>query len=156
MDELPMERLAQAVKEKWLELGLRLIPGATEAEFNAFEQQHGAILPPDVRCFLQTVGGLEECAWDNEMVDWYSLDRWERLATTYAIPEEIEHKNDYFVFADYSLRAILYAVRLGPTPGTASRVLGHTGGGRIPYWYLADSFTELIEAYLRDSSIVLG
>jgi cell wall assembly regulator SMI1 len=150
-----MESLPIRIRNYWLAQGVRIRPGASVEDLDAFERLHGVRLPADVRTFLQAVNGFEEGEWDEEMVEWYPISRWEPMTAPSYIAETLPDAASYYLFADYCLKGFLYAIRLRPGPNEQSTVIGWTGGDP-PSWRVASSFSELLEEYLRDPAVMLA
>jgi SMI1 / KNR4 family (SUKH-1) len=149
-----MESLPIRIRNYWLAHGVKIQPGASPEDLVVFERTHGVTLPADVRAFLQAVNGFEEGEWDEEMVEWYPISKWEpMIGPSYAV-ETLPDAASYYVFADYCLNAFLYAIRLGPSVDEQNTVIGWFGGDP-PSWRMASSFSELLEAYLRDPAVML-
>jgi hypothetical protein len=137
-------------------MGVKVCPGASIEELEAFERRRGVTLPSDVRELMLTENGFEDGEWDDELNEWYPLSKWERMTEVYHVSDPIPDVDDYFVFADYCLHGWLYAVRLTPAASGENTVIGYCAGGKTPVWQIADSFTGLIEAYLRDPVVMYG
>lgn len=148
-----MKNLPARVREYWLAQEVRIRPGASIEELDAFERRNGVRLPTDVRMVLRAVNGFEEGEWDEEMVEWYPISRWEPMTAPTHVTETFPDAASYYLFADYCLNGILYAIRLVPGPDEQGIVVGWTDGDP---WQLASSFSELLEAYLREPRIMLG
>jgi hypothetical protein len=151
------DSLPHRIRSYWLSIGVKVQPGASTEELEAFERRYGVRLPDDVRAFLQVVNGFEEGEWDTEMVEWYSISRWAPMDAPAHQPSAASRLPDAacFVFADYCLDAFLYAIRLSPGPDQQNHVMGWAGLDP-PSWQMANSFSELLEAYLRDPAVMLG
>jgi cell wall assembly regulator SMI1 len=151
----PMESLPIRIRNYWLAHGMKIRPGASVEDLDAFEHLHGVRLPPDVRAFLQAVNGFEEGEWDEEMVEWYPISKWEPFTNHYSIARTLPDATSYYLFADYCLHGFDYAMHLGPGPNDQNTVILWFGGNP-PWLPLASSFSELLEAYLRDPAVMLG
>ncbi|MFN3652640.1 MAG: SMI1/KNR4 family protein [Armatimonadota bacterium] len=147
-----MESVVQRLHRYWLEHRVRMLPGASQEELDAFERANGVRLPPDIREFLQTMNGFEQYEWDPECVEWYPISRWERLSEYGHYP--FEDADQYFVCADWMLHAFIYAVRLDASGKCENTflLLGPPGPPEV----LARSFSELFEAYLKEGPVMLG
>jgi hypothetical protein len=131
-----------------------VLPGISSEDLDRFEQAHGVKLAPDTREFLQTVNGFEEGEWDEEMVAWYPLSKWECVAGGPDTSESLTDTASYFLFANYFIDSLLYLVRVSSNPDEGNAVFGWTGGDP-PFHPIASSFTAFLEAYLQDSSVML-
>src|SRR5438132_1102996 len=134
-----MESLPTRIKNYWLSRGVKIRTGASPEDLIAFERTHGITLPADVRAFLQAVNGFEEGEWDEEMVEWYPISKWEPMTDPPYIAETLQDAGSYYLFADYCIQAGLYAIRLGPGADERYTVIGWLGGDP-PSWRIANSF----------------
>ncbi len=147
-----MNSLGELLKTHWLGQGIKLRCGATESENAAYEAKYDVCLPEDMREVFSVVNGFDNRKGqevDNEMITFFSLEEIKPLNTSdWGIASGAE---SYFVFADWSLAAHVYAVRLSKDCAASGQVV-------VVYDSLvrvADSFTELMRAYLEVNEIVL-
>jgi hypothetical protein len=147
-----MNSVSELVKTHWLRQGIKLRRGASESEVTAFEAKYDVCLPKDMREFFSVVNGFDNRngeVVDNDMITFFSLEEIERLNVSdwsIAAPGE-----SHFVFADWSISAHVYAVRL-------SKDCAASGAIVVVYDALvkiADSFAEFMQAYLEDNKAVL-
>lgn len=146
-----MSTLAERLKAYWISFGARVGSGASPEAIEAFETRNGVQLPDDLRDYFLVVNGLEEGEWDEEMTEWYSLVRWERLTETGWNSDGIQDPESYFLFADYSLDALGYTARLSPNKSDPNFIMRLGGKPEL----IAESFSRLIEAYLADPTTLL-
>jgi hypothetical protein len=149
-----MANLPQRVKDYWLAHGVKVRPGASAEELEQFERSSGVRLPGEIRAFLQTANGFEAGEWDEVMIEWYPISRWERMTDTSFSSGTFEDASSYYLFADYCLQGLLYAVRLSADPNEPNTVIGWAG--EPCGWRIASSFSELLEAYLLNPAVLLG
>jgi len=140
------------VKTHWLRQGIKLRPGASESEVTNFEAKYDVCLPEDMREVFAVVNGFDNRNGDevdNDMTTFFSLEEIERLnASAWGIAAATE---SYFVFADWSISAHVYAVRLSKDCAASGTVV-------VVYNSLvkvAASFTEFMQAYLEDNKAIL-
>ena len=147
-----MNALGELVKTHWLGQGINVRRGATESEIAAYEARYQVCLPEDMREFFTVVNGFDNRDGeevDNDMITFFSLEEIKPLkATDWGIAARAE---SYFVFADWSISAHVYALRLSKDC---------TASGPVVVVYdalvkVADSFTEFMRAYLEDNKVVL-
>ena len=154
----------ESVRTRWQLAGVRPRPGAISGEIDAFEQRYGVRLPYEMREFYSESDGMPCGEWDNEQLSFYSL------AEVYPVPVVLPSGKDgvpdytginfalpdaasYFVFADYSFRLHVYAVRLSADPSAACPVVWIAGGDR---WEVqAGSFGEFLRRYAEEPGQVL-
>ena len=147
-----MKSLGELVKTHWLRQGIKLSRGAIESEISAFEAKHDVCLPEDMREFFAIVNGFDNRSGeevDNDMMTFFSLEEIKPLnASDWGVVSRAE---SYFVFADWSISAHVYAVRLLKDSAASGPVV-------VVYDALvkvADSFAEFMQAYLEDNKAVL-
>jgi hypothetical protein len=141
----PLEALAE-----WLGTadGQRRTADA-EAYVGALESRYGIRIPDDFRRYLLHVAPSAE-ATDEEVTAWWGLGR------IRSVPEEYQHEisnsaiateaGAYLIFADYLVWCWAWAVCCseGPNRGRVALIGGDPDG------FVADSFSEFVERYLRD------
>jgi len=119
---------------------------ATAREIAGFEQENGVSFPADFRDYLLRFNGIEE---DPELFCFWPIGKIRRLdfATSLLQPEK------YFLFADFLIESIYYAIYLGDDPFFRNRVVlpDYPGSPTI-----APTFTEFLELYLRDDKKIYG
>ena len=119
-----------------------------EATIERIEQSYNVKLPEDFRDYLLELIPDEDF-WDSEDVIWWSADRLKN------IPEEYEHEitdtriaasaTRYIFFADYCIWMWAWAICCdeGQDYGKVAMI---GGAGQ----FVANSFTEFVEAYVVD------
>jgi len=137
------------LQTRWRAQGVKLRPGASEAEIERFEGEKRVVLPRDFRSFLLAMNGMEE-----DEVDSDTQIRFWSLAEIRSVVEELggevdcaEYDEQLFLFADYSLWAHGYAIRLAADPRETNVVA--IVGGDAPV-HAATSFSHFLEKYLED------
>ena len=120
-----------------------------QACIDALESRYDIRIPEDFRRYLLEVAPRDEFT-DNEMTAWWAAGRIRNL------PDEYEHGSNnpaiaaeegaYLFFADYLIWCWAWAVCCsdGPNRGRVAFI-----GGR-PDGFVADSFSEFVERYLRE------
>ena len=154
----------ESIWSRWQSVGLRLRPGATTSYINTFEQQYGVRLPNEAREFYTESDGMSPGEWDEEQLSFYPL------AEVYPIPVALPtgHRGtpdytgigrslpdaaSYFVFADYSVRCHVYAVRLSADPAAPCPVVWIAGSDN--WEFQVGSFGEFLRLYAEDPGQVL-
>ncbi len=154
----------ELIQRHWERAGVSPNPGAPARAFDDFERDYGVRVPAEVREFYAHADGMPSGASDGELLSFYPL------AGVYPVPvvlptghrglpdyNGIEHAlpdaASYFVFADYSMRCHVYAVRLSADPAAACPVVWIAGGDK---WEVqAASFGEFLRLYAEDPGQVL-
>ena len=140
-----MVSIGQALKRFWLRQGISLLPGASESELVAFEAKHDVRLPADLREYLATVNGFdgsEHWMTDDEVITFLGLVEMKPL-NHYWSP--VIDGDSYFVFADYSLAAHVFAIRLSKASVSGNDVVVVYDDKPLQ---VASSFSKFVEGYL--------
>jgi hypothetical protein len=147
-----MNSVGELVKTHWLRQGIKLSRGATESEISAYEAKYDVCLPEDMREFFAVVNGFDNRNGeevDGDMITFFSLEEIKPLnASDWGLAS---HAESFFVFADWSISAHVYAVRLLKDCAASGPVV-------VVYDSLvkvADSFGEFMQAYREDNKAVL-
>ena len=143
-----MAFVGEIVKRHWLRQGIRLCHGASAAQISAFESKYDVRLPEDMRECLSVVNGFENGECDDEYITFFLLEEIERLnASAWGLPAPAD---SYFVFADWSISAHVYAIHLSkeiiynPVVVTCEKLVK-----------VADSFGEFMQGYVEGNYAVL-
>jgi len=89
---------------------------------------------------------------DDAMIRFWMLEEVRSIcegAPEYSKPDYIDTPESFYLFADYSLWAHAYVIRLGNMPSTSNEVaiIGHQSPVIV-----ANSFSEFIDIYLSDKN----
>ena len=147
-----MVAMSEKLKSFWRGQGIKLCPGASEEEIRHFETKYAVQLPEDFRQYLGSMNGFDGSEYwmaDDNLITFLSLDEIKPL-NEYWSPK-VANARDFFVFADYSISAHVYAIRLRNAETDQNQVV-------VVYEELievARSFSEFIEQYLRRMDVVL-
>jgi hypothetical protein len=129
----------------WEKAGLTVGPGVAD-RITAFEDTYAVQLPEDVRAFFGAQGGMAEGEADSNAIRFWAID--EVRPAAIEVPDGDRAAYDgYFVFADYSLWAHGYALRLSRDQPTDVAIVGGDRPIRV-----ALSFAEFLEKYVYDTS----
>jgi hypothetical protein len=148
-------RASERLIERWAHAGLSIMPGASEHALQAFEAKHNMALPADFRGYLAHVGGdaLDACMGNCGAEDYYifwSLDRVRSVRDECGNGGDLlphgEDPQQHFIFADWLLWSHAYAICLGARQSGRIAIVASKDHRR----FVADSFTEFVDAYLRD------
>lgn len=132
----PVESLLADVETRWRQQGLKLAPKASPSALRDFESRFRVQMPDDFSTYLLTLGGMAESTWDEHLIRFWSLAEIQP-----AVP--VEDGSDYFAFADWSISAHEYAIRLS-TPARPDVALI---GGPKPR-IIAPTFSTFLTMYL--------
>ena len=146
----------QRLKNYWLSHGVTFNTGASKADLAGFEHRFGVSLPYDLRDYFLTVNGMPEEATDNEMIRFWMLEEVKPLTTgapSYAKTDYVTDPESLFLFADHSLWAHAYAIRLFASAEKDNEIF--MIGGDCPI-RLFRSFGELIDSYLTNKDLMFG
>ena len=136
---LSIENLLLRVDRLWTEQGLAPMTPASRDALKGFEDEYRIRLPDDFSTYLLTLGGLPLGEWDAHLIRVWSLGEI-RLAK-----REPGQFADYFVFADYSISAPEYGIRVSKVASGDIAIV------TLPQPILiADSFSEFLVRYLSD------
>ncbi|HXD32974.1 MAG TPA: SMI1/KNR4 family protein [Pyrinomonadaceae bacterium] len=148
-----MSSLGESLKKKWLSQRITLNAGASLNEVTWFETKYNVLLPEDFREYFLTTNGFdgsEHWEIDENMITFLGLNEVKPLSEYWSSP--VAGGDSYFVFADYSIAAHVYAIRLVSTVTDTNPVV--VLWDRQPI-QVANSFTEFVEAYLETKDSVL-
>lgn len=141
----------ETLKHHWLRHGVDIEVGVSESKLNAFEHKYKVYLPQDLRDYFTLINGMSPGVMDGVFIRFWMLDEIKPLsedAPEYAAPNYIDDANSVFVFADWSVWAHAFGIRLSPAKEQVSNtvyVLGY-----LPAVPIARSFSEFVDLYLTD------
>jgi SMI1 / KNR4 family (SUKH-1) len=141
----------EALKTFWLRQGIKLRPGAVVDDFTAFEGRYNVRLPEDMREYFAAVNGFdgsEHWMTDDELITFLGLDEIKPLSEYWS--PFVADSDGYFVFADHSLSAHVYAIRLDTSCRENEVVVVYDRLIKV-----AGSFSEFITSYLDKNHTVL-
>jgi hypothetical protein len=144
----------ETLKRYWLRHGIKLNRGASEDELTAFEAEYHVRLPEDVREYFAAVNGFDDSEnWmtDENVITFLALHEMKPLSEAWS--PKIADAVSYFVFADYSLSAHIYAIRLSNDSENDSPVVVAYDDKNLVK--VASSFSEFVQGYLADDKAVL-
>jgi hypothetical protein len=124
------------------------VTAESEARVGALESRYGIRIPEDFRRYLLGRALSDEYT-DDEMTAWWSLNRIQSIRDEYkdgtGNPAIAEEADAYLFFADYLIWCWAWAIcsSQGPNRGRIA-FIGSPDG------FVADSFTEFVDRYLRD------
>lgn len=142
--------LVNLVRERWLAAGATPRPGASPDDLRRVEAEYSVSLPADFAAFYRAIDGMEENDWDDQLIRWWPIDEVKPVNDDLkAVVDAYPHQ---FIFADWSLWALAYALDLSNGPNHGRVVIA--GDTRpLP---LSDSFGEFLDLYVRRSRTLYG
>jgi cell wall assembly regulator SMI1 len=154
--------LALRLRGYWQSIDLKVRPGVSEGDIEAFEAAHYVSVPEELRTYLMTVDGMDESDSDMELLEWMSLDRIQRVTDELAhfggtpdyrgIVDTLEEPGDWYVFINYLISSHVYAIRMTPAPCATAPVIWIWGS---EHRQMANSLSEFLDAYLADPQSIL-
>ena len=131
----------------WSDSAIKMNAGADEAALRRFESHYRVMLPSDMRRYFLHVDGMAEDEMDPvHHVRFWSVQELQPVPDAFEDPVYQEQVfRDFYIFADYSLWAHAYAIRLADMVTLRHGVC--IVGGEAPRT-VAGSFAEFIESYL--------
>jgi hypothetical protein len=147
--------VGQILRTHWLLHEVEINDGVSEAALNSFERKYGVVLPADLRDYFLSVNGMPDGVSDEALIRFWTLEEVKPLpegAPAYAKAEYIKNPESVFLFADYSLWAHAYAIRLTAEPVESNELFVIGGKSAIS---LFASFSELVDSYIKDKESLL-
>jgi hypothetical protein len=144
----------ETLKRYWLRHGIKLNRGASEDGLAAFEAKYHVRLPKDMREYFAAVNGFdgsEHWMTDGNVITFLALNEMKSLSESWS--PKIADAASYFVFADYSLSAHVYAIRLSNDSKDDNSVVVAYDEENIVK--VASSFSDFVQGYLEDNNAVL-
>ena len=142
--------VGESLKRHWSSHNVDINAGVSKAELDAFEARHCVVLPEDLSDYFLCVNGMPPDIVDDGMIRFWMLE--ELLPLTVGAPEfcdpsYIRNPESLFLFADYSIWAHAYAIRLGSTPLQSNEVviIGYASPVTV-----SKSFSEFVDSYLTN------
>lgn len=147
--------IGQSLRNHWLSHNVEVNGGVSGVTLESFEQKYGVILPADLRDYFRSVNGMPSGVCDEEFIRFWMLEEVKPLpegALDYSNPRYVDSPESLFLFADYSIWAHAYAIRLTSDPLKTNEVIIIGGDSPIP---LFESFSELVDNYLTNERLLL-
>ena len=144
----------ESLKRHWAAHNVDINAGVAKAELDAFEARHRVVLPEDVRDYFLCVNGMAPDEVDDGTIRFWMLAELQPLtqgAPAFADSSYIQNPESLFLFADYSLWAHAYAIRLGsaPLPSNEVVIIGYD----TPV-IACTSFSEFVDIYLTNKNLL--
>ncbi len=145
------------LRSHWSQEGIRIRPGVSLQQIEAFERRYQVRLPPDLRQYFTKVDGMEAGETDHDMFSFLPLE------AVKSLPEELAHfggipdfteimwslpdPHCWFVIVDYLITSAVYAIRLAAVP--ESTPVLWIGSGKH-HRVVAPSFSGFADKYLAN------
>ena len=147
-------------QQQWQHAGIVASETASLAEIARFSQMHQVQLPADLVRYFALVNGTAG-TYDEEFFCFNSLDEVQSVAERFHDYHGVPKYSDllhtwpahptFYVFADYMIHSLAYAIGLDAQPTSPNPVFVLCGG---TYRLIAASFTEFLALYRRDSPLL--
>ena len=149
--------LIERLKDFWSKEGVRIQPGASIEQIDAFESRYRVRLPSDLREYFITIDGMERWESDKNMFSFLPINAIksipEELANFGGTPDyrqimrTLADPHRWFVIVDYLITSSVFAIRLSADV-ESSPVLS-IGDGTC-HWIVAPSFSGFLDRYLAN------
>jgi hypothetical protein len=136
------------VLQQWTTSGSRREGKIGIEDVVVFEQRYRTSLPPVLKTLLLAADGMESGKYDNQFIRFWQLSEIRPAATELGSKPSV-HLKDYFLFADYSISAHFYAVRLSEA---APNDVVLVGGDHIIQ--VAESFASFLAMYVSQPKLL--
>ena len=146
--------VGESLKRHWSSHNVDINAGVSEAELDSFEARHRVALPEDLRDYFLCVNGMPHDVVDDGMIRFWMLEEIQSLpqgAPAFSDPSYIQNPESLFLFADYSIWAHAYAIRLGSVPMQSNEVV--IIGYKSPV-AICNCFSEFVDRYLTDKDLL--
>jgi hypothetical protein len=147
-------------QQHWQQAGTIALQTASEAELARFAKGQQVQLPADFIRYFALVNGTGG-EYDESFFCFYSLAEVQSVAERFHDYHGSPKYSDllhtwpehgpFYVFADYMMHLFAYAIRLDNRSASTNPVFVLHGG---QYQLIADSFTEFLALYKRDSAVL--
>jgi hypothetical protein len=153
-ESMEFTSVGESLKRHWSSHDVEINAGVSEAELKAFEEKYGVVLPDDLHDYFRCVNGMPPDVVDDGMMRFWMLEEIEPLpqgAPQYSDGTYVQNPETLFLFADYSLWAHAYAIRLEKRPLESSEVIiiGYESPKSI-----SDSFSRFVDTYLISKDLL--
>ena len=132
----------ELLRTKWIEAGIRVNEGVSQAALSQFEERYDLTLPTDFKTYLLTVNGMQEGEVDEDLISFLSLEAIGREPNI----EEISEDEIQMVVAEYCVYSHLYVLRYS-RKGKGSPIFMTDGEHEKE---LATSFEDFASRYLSN------
>jgi cell wall assembly regulator SMI1 len=130
----------QLLRARWLDAGIAVNEGVTQAALDRFEESRHASLPSGFKEYLLTINGMTEGQTDENLVSFLSLETIDQETNF----KEISGNRRDMIFAEFSLYCHWYILRTSTSGDPAVVVV--TNGDQEKQ--IATSFEDFVNQYL--------
>jgi hypothetical protein len=136
-----LEIMLATLARSWEQQGIKVGDPASEAAVRDFEGEFRVTCPSDFATYLLTVGGMPDVGdADANQIRFWTINEIKPFTAAANAPAA-----GFFVFADYSISAHEYGIRLS-SPDVGRVCVVHSAGTR----FIAPDFTAFLSIYLND------
>lgn len=150
--------LIDELKNNWTRSNINLESPATDQELMSFQEDNDVMFPDDLIKYFTELNGSSD-QYDDKFFKFYSLfqfvsiknelSNWTGVPDYTNIVNSMKFHENCFVFSDYFFHSSAYAIRLYNKKSNVNEIYVIIGD---EYRLIADSLSEFIELYLKDSS----
>ncbi|MGI8467519.1 MAG: SMI1/KNR4 family protein [Pyrinomonadaceae bacterium] len=143
-----MPAIGESLKQFWLRCKIELRCGASDSDLRDFENKYNIHLPDDLKDYFSTADGFYNSDVDGNFITFLPL------AEVVPLNEQWSRKPEaksYFIFADYSISAHVYAIYLTDDASSNPIVIAYDNDPK----QIASSFSEFVQGYIEDDYGVL-
>jgi hypothetical protein len=144
----------ESLKRHWSSHDVDINAGVSKAQLDSFESKHRVVLPEDLRDYFLCVNGMPQDVLDDGMIRFWMLEELQPLSQgppAFRDPSYIRNPETLFLFADYSLWAHAYAIRLESNSVQLNQVviIGYESPVTV-----SKSFSEFVDMYLTNKDLL--
>ncbi|MDQ1639478.1 MAG: hypothetical protein QOF62_2817 [Pyrinomonadaceae bacterium] len=146
--------VGDSLKRHWSSHDVAINAGVSETELKAFEKKYSVVLPDDLHDYFRCVNGMPPDVVDDGMIRFWTLGEMKPLpqgAPKYSVSSYVKNPESLFLFADYSIWAHAYAIRLESVPSHSNEII--IIGYESPV-LISHSFSEFVDHYLTDKDLL--
>jgi hypothetical protein len=148
--------VGESLRRHWASNNVEINGGVSEAQLSAFEHKYDVTVPQELRDYFLSVNGMPSDVVDTEMIRFWMLEELgplPELAPDFADPRYIENPESVFLFADYSIWAHAYAIRLTKAVTESNEIF--IIGPKSPL-LLCGSFSDFVDRYLTNKDLLFS
>lgn len=142
--------VGEALRRYWTSHAVQINDGVSTETLESFQNKHGVLLPIDLRDYFLSVNGMAPEETDDALIRFWMIEELQAIsegAPEYASSNYVEDPESLFLFADFSLWAHAYAIRLKAAPSETNEVFLIGWDSSIS---LFPSFHEFVQSYLTN------
>jgi hypothetical protein len=139
--------IVEAIVGRWKQNGVRSLAANSALDLRTFTETHGVVLPDAFASYLLATGGMPDGESDDHGIRFWPLSEITPLATHLNLKDD-EAAGHAFVFADYSVWAHAYAIRLSTKDDVENGTVFLVGSAEMIL--IAATFESFIKMYLYE------